>query len=133
MTDGFATSQIIQVIGSTINDRRMNNVGRKPIKTEEFMNELALQPPIFAEQEDAFTQWFEKTPIGRVVNTGPHRVGYHLPAFDNQGAFSPSLHQCLIKYPKSHTERQQSNHSKVFALTLPNTDFVSILFVLYTV
>lgn len=80
MTDGYATSQIIQVINSmflfaplsrilkyfvdTINERRLNQVGRKPIKTEEFIVELAALVPIFAEQEDAFTQWFEKTPIG---------------------------------------------------------------------
>jgi hypothetical protein len=48
----------------TINERRLNQVGRKPIKTEEFIVELAALVPIFAEQEDAFTQWFEKTPIG---------------------------------------------------------------------
>lgn len=65
MTDGYATSQIIQVINNTINERRLNQVGRKPIKTEEFIVELAALVPIFAEQEDAFTQWFEKTPIGK--------------------------------------------------------------------
>jgi len=88
MTDGYATSQIIQAINSkfqsfffasvsrifgtfysiwcidTINERRLNQVGRKPIKTEEFIVELAAMQPIFTEQEDAFTQWFEKTPIG---------------------------------------------------------------------
>lgn len=65
MTDGYATSQIIQAINNTINERRLNQVGRKPIKTEEFIVELAAMQPIFTEQEDAFTQWFEKTPIGK--------------------------------------------------------------------
>jgi hypothetical protein len=44
--------------------RELKKTCRKPIKTEEFIVELAALVPIFAEQEDAFTQWFEKTPIG---------------------------------------------------------------------
>ena len=58
----------------TINERRLNQVGRKPIKTEEFIVELAGHQPIFAEQEDAFTQWFEKTPIGTVAKDNQDQV-----------------------------------------------------------
>ena len=60
----FTLQRAVFFFLDTINERRLNQVGRKPIKTEEFIVELAALQPIFAEQEDAFTQWFEKTPIG---------------------------------------------------------------------
>ena len=65
VSDGFCTGQIIRVINETLNETRMNLSKRRAVKGEEFMNALALEEPLYKEKEDAFTGWYEKTPIGK--------------------------------------------------------------------
>merc|ERR1719378_965380 len=65
VSDGFCTGQIIKVIEATLNETRLNLSKRRAVKGEEFMNALALEEPLYKEKEDAYTSWYEKTPIGK--------------------------------------------------------------------
>ena len=49
----------------TLNDRRLNQAKRRAVHGTEFMTPLAKMEPLYSEKEDAFSQWYEKTPIGK--------------------------------------------------------------------
>ena len=49
----------------TLNDRRLNQAQRRAVHSDEFMPALAKMEPIYAEKEDAFSAWYEKTPMGK--------------------------------------------------------------------
>ena len=65
ITNGFTAGMIKQAIFGTITDRRLETVERKPIKGEEFIEQLASIEPIFQDQEETLAAWFKKTPLGK--------------------------------------------------------------------
>ena len=61
----FLVKTLLKVIEATLNETRLNLSKRRAVKGEEFMNALALEEPLYKEKEDAYTSWYEKTPIGK--------------------------------------------------------------------
>merc|ERR1711990_1351024 len=65
VSDGYCTAQIIDVIQNTLDETRLNLTKRRKVKGEEFMTLLAKEEPLYKEKEDAYSSWYEKTPLGK--------------------------------------------------------------------
>ncbi|XP_069502115.1 IQ and AAA domain-containing protein 1-like [Ambystoma mexicanum] len=65
ISDGYSPAMISQVVKSVLSDQRMAKMDKKPLFTGEFLMPLARADPIFREEEEAFKDWYSKTPMGK--------------------------------------------------------------------
>lgn len=65
VSEGYTAGMIEQVVFTTMTDRRLENIERKPLVGKEFIPTLSTIDPIFKEEEDAFIAWYKKTPLGK--------------------------------------------------------------------
>ncbi|XP_030344318.1 dynein regulatory complex protein 11 isoform X3 [Strigops habroptila] len=65
VSDGFTPGQLIQAVQAVLSKLRLLQMTRKPLRTDEFIDFLATQDPVYREEEEAFKAWYAKTPLGR--------------------------------------------------------------------
>ncbi|XP_030065024.1 dynein regulatory complex protein 11 [Microcaecilia unicolor] len=65
VTDGFTQGHIVYAVQTVLNERRIQQLYRKPLTAIEFMGPLATQVPVYREEEEAFKAWYAKTPLGK--------------------------------------------------------------------
>ena len=65
ITNGYTAGMIRECVFSTMAERRLQNLSRKPLKGDEFVKALSRVEPIFKEHEDDLAKWYKKTPLGK--------------------------------------------------------------------
>jgi len=65
ITNGYTAGMIRECVYSTMAERRLQNLARKPLKGEEFVKALSRVEPVFKELEDDLAKWYKKTPLGK--------------------------------------------------------------------
>lgn len=65
VSDGYTPGHLIEVIKQVLTERRIQQLGKKPLAALEFIAPLAKIDPIYKEEEEAFKTWFTKTPLGK--------------------------------------------------------------------
>ncbi|NXI51795.1 DRC11 protein, partial [Chloroceryle aenea] len=54
LSDGFTQGHIVQAVQAVLSELRLLQMTRKPLRTEEFVNSLATQDPVYKEEEETF-------------------------------------------------------------------------------
>merc|ERR1739848_564723 len=65
ITNGYTAGMVKECVFSTMTERRLQNMCRRPLKSEEFIRGLSTIEPIFKDQEDDLAKWYKKTPLGK--------------------------------------------------------------------
>ncbi|KAJ8279351.1 hypothetical protein COCON_G00064170 [Conger conger] len=65
ISDGYTQSHMVQVVQSVLTDRRIQQLSKRPLTASEFVKPLAKTDPVFQDEEEAFKNWYAKTPQGR--------------------------------------------------------------------
>ena len=65
ISEGYTAGMIEQVVFTTMTNRRLENIERKPLVSKEFIPTLSGIDPIFKDEEDALIAWYKKTPLGK--------------------------------------------------------------------
>lgn len=65
VTDGYTQGHILQAVRSVLSAQRLNRQTNKPLTALEFIPSLAKQDPIYREEEEAYKNWYSRTPIGK--------------------------------------------------------------------
>lgn len=65
ITDGYTPGHMVSAIQQVLTERRISQLSKKPIQAVEFVAPLARIDPIYKEEEEAFKNWFAKTPLGK--------------------------------------------------------------------
>ena len=65
ISDGYTVGAILEVIKEVMTCKRALQLRVQPLKHVELINSLCRMEPVYKEEDDAFLQWFLKTPIGR--------------------------------------------------------------------
>jgi SpoVK/Ycf46/Vps4 family AAA+-type ATPase len=65
ISDGYSAGHIEKSVSGVLSERRVQQLRRKPLVASEFLAPLSKMEPIYAEQEEAFKVWFDKTPLGK--------------------------------------------------------------------
>ncbi|XP_069100426.1 dynein regulatory complex protein 11-like [Pleurodeles waltl] len=65
ISDGYSPALMSQVVKSVLSPRRLAQMDKKPLVTGEFLMPLSRADPIYREEEEAFKDWYSKTPMGK--------------------------------------------------------------------
>ncbi|XP_046405382.1 dynein regulatory complex protein 11-like [Ischnura elegans] len=65
MCDGFTIGVVLKIIQEVLSCKRLLTLKVRPLKHIEFFKLLSGHDPVYAEEEDAFIQWFAKCPLAR--------------------------------------------------------------------
>uniref|UniRef100_A0A8D2ZQ37 AAA+ ATPase domain-containing protein n=1 Tax=Scophthalmus maximus TaxID=52904 RepID=A0A8D2ZQ37_SCOMX len=65
ISDGYTPGHMVQVIQSVVTKRRIMQLANRPLTAAEFVAPLAKIDPVFQEEEEAFKNWYAKTPLGK--------------------------------------------------------------------
>ncbi|GLH14336.1 Spastin [Gryllus bimaculatus] len=65
ISDGYTVGNILKVIKEVMTCKRVLQLQVHPLTHVELINVLCKYDPIYKEEEEAFIQWFSKTPIGK--------------------------------------------------------------------
>ncbi|CAH0389071.1 unnamed protein product [Bemisia tabaci] len=65
ISDGFTVGAIINAIKEVMTCKRVLQLRIQPLTHAEIINVLSRFEPVYKEEEEAFMQWYAKTPIGR--------------------------------------------------------------------
>ncbi|XP_048454819.1 dynein regulatory complex protein 11 [Rhincodon typus] len=65
VTDGYTQGHLSQAAKYILTEQRIQQLYTKPLTTIEFIAPLARQDPVFKEEEEAFKDWYAKTPLGK--------------------------------------------------------------------
>lgn len=65
VSDGYTVGAILEVIKEVMTCKRALQLRVQPLTHIELINSLCKLEPVYKEEEEAFLQWFLKTPIGR--------------------------------------------------------------------
>lgn len=66
VTDGFTQGHIVDAIKTTLTEKRISKLDEKPLLAIEFLAPLAKLEPVWEDEEQEYTDWFKKTPLGAV-------------------------------------------------------------------
>lgn len=65
VSDGYTVGAILEVIKEVMTCKRVLQLRVQPLTHVELINSLCKLEPVYKEEDEAFLQWFQKTPIGR--------------------------------------------------------------------
>ncbi|KAG5850704.1 dynein regulatory complex protein 11 [Anguilla rostrata] len=65
ISDGYTQGHMVQVVQSVLTDRRIQQLSKRPLMASEFVKPLAKTDPVFQDEEEAFKNWYAKTPQGK--------------------------------------------------------------------
>ncbi|KAJ4427993.1 hypothetical protein ANN_24006 [Periplaneta americana] len=65
VSDGYTVGSILEVIKEVMTCKRALQLRVQPLTHAELINSLCKMEPVYKEEDEAFLQWFLKTPIGR--------------------------------------------------------------------
>lgn len=65
LSDGYTVGSIISVVREVMTCKRVLKLRIQPLTHAELINELCKYDPVYKEEDEAFMQWYMKTPIGR--------------------------------------------------------------------
>ncbi|XP_063234958.1 dynein regulatory complex protein 11 [Bacillus rossius redtenbacheri] len=65
LSDGYTVGAILAAVREVMTCKRVLQLRVKPLTHAELINALCRHEPVYKEEDDAFLQWFLKTPIGR--------------------------------------------------------------------
>ncbi|XP_071442654.1 dynein regulatory complex protein 11-like [Hetaerina americana] len=65
MCDGYTVGVVLKIIREVLSCKRLLTLKVRPLKHIEFFKLLSGHDPVYAEEEDAFNQWFAKCPLAR--------------------------------------------------------------------
>uniref|UniRef100_A0A8C1F222 Zgc:153738 n=2 Tax=Cyprinus carpio TaxID=7962 RepID=A0A8C1F222_CYPCA len=65
ISDGYTQGHMVQVVRSILTERRIQQFPKRPLTASEFVSPLARIDPVFQEEEEAFKNWYAKTPLGK--------------------------------------------------------------------
>lgn len=65
VTDGYTPGQMVTACQQVLTERRINQLAKKPLQSVEFIAPLARMDPVYTEEEEAFKNWYAKTPLGK--------------------------------------------------------------------
>ncbi|MEE6490852.1 hypothetical protein FKM82_016033 [Ascaphus truei] len=72
ITDGFTPGHMMQAVEGVLSERRVKQIPRKPLTATEFLGALSRQEPVYKEEEEAFKDWYSKTPLGKKRSKSLH-------------------------------------------------------------
>jgi SpoVK/Ycf46/Vps4 family AAA+-type ATPase len=65
VSEGYTAGHIAAAVNATLTERRILQQKMRPLQPVEFIAFLAKCEPIYREEEEAFVQWYAKTPTGK--------------------------------------------------------------------
>ncbi|XP_039272100.1 dynein regulatory complex protein 11-like isoform X2 [Styela clava] len=65
ITDGYTQGHVVEAVKYILTERRISQLSKKPLAAVEFVSPLARIDPIYKEEEEAFKNWYMKTPLGK--------------------------------------------------------------------
>ncbi|XP_023568510.1 IQ and AAA domain-containing protein 1-like [Octodon degus] len=65
VSDGYTSGHIVQAAHAVLNDRRLLQLSRRPLRPSEFLEQLAKLDPVYREEEESLKDWYFKTPLGK--------------------------------------------------------------------
>ena len=65
VSEGYTSGSIVTAVNSTMTDRRILQQKMRPLQPIEFIGFLAKCEPIYKEEQEAYLQWYSKTPTGK--------------------------------------------------------------------
>ncbi|EEB19297.1 conserved hypothetical protein [Pediculus humanus corporis] len=65
LSDGYTVGSIIESVKEVMSCKRVLQLVVQPLTHYEIINALSKRQPIYKEEEEAFLQWYSKTPIAR--------------------------------------------------------------------
>ncbi|XP_050436618.1 dynein regulatory complex protein 11 [Adelges cooleyi] len=65
LSDGYSIGTIIKVLHEVMTCKRVLQLTIRPLMHVEILNALARHDPVYKEEEEAFVQWYSRTPLGR--------------------------------------------------------------------
>ncbi|KAJ8276938.1 hypothetical protein GJAV_G00069570 [Gymnothorax javanicus] len=65
ISDGYTQGRMVQVVQSVLTDHRIQQLSKRPLTASEFVKPLARGDPVFQDEEEAFKDWYAKTPQGK--------------------------------------------------------------------
>ncbi|KAL1023124.1 hypothetical protein UPYG_G00036680 [Umbra pygmaea] len=65
ISDGYTQGHMVQVIRSILTEHHVRQLAKRPLTAAEFVAPLAKINPVFRDEEEAFKNWYAKTPLGR--------------------------------------------------------------------
>ncbi|XP_060864173.1 dynein regulatory complex protein 11 isoform X2 [Metopolophium dirhodum] len=65
LSDGYSIGTIIKVLQEVMTCKRVLQLTIRPLMHVEILNALARHDPVYKEEDEAFNQWYSRTPLGR--------------------------------------------------------------------
>jgi len=65
ISDGWTSGSICKCVSEALTEKRVLQQKFKHLQSNEFIPALAKFEPVYREEEEAFVQWYTKTPIGK--------------------------------------------------------------------
>ncbi|KAL8567498.1 hypothetical protein ACOMHN_010089 [Nucella lapillus] len=65
VTDGYTPGHMVTAMQQVLTERRIQTLAKRPLHSIEFVAPLARMDPIYKEEEEAFKNWYAKTPLGK--------------------------------------------------------------------
>nr|XP_015209578.1 PREDICTED: IQ and AAA domain-containing protein 1-like isoform X3 [Lepisosteus oculatus] len=65
ISDGYTQGHMVQVVRTILTERRIQQLAKRPLTATEFVAPLAKIDPVFQDEEEAFKNWYTKTPLGK--------------------------------------------------------------------
>ncbi|XP_072101434.1 dynein regulatory complex protein 11-like, partial [Mobula birostris] len=63
ISDGYTPGQLVQAVQTVLNDQRLRPQTPTPLTANSFIRTLSSITPIYMDQDEAFRNWFSKTPL----------------------------------------------------------------------
>ncbi|XP_029105558.1 dynein regulatory complex protein 11 [Scleropages formosus] len=65
ISDGYTQGHMAQAVRTILSEARKQQLAKRPLTAAEFIAPLAKMDPIFKDEEEAFKNWYAKTPLGK--------------------------------------------------------------------
>ncbi|XP_060788741.1 dynein regulatory complex protein 11 [Neoarius graeffei] len=65
ISDGYTQGHMVHVVKEILTEKRIQELAKCPLTTEEFVSPLAKIDPVFQNEEEALKSWYAKTPLGK--------------------------------------------------------------------
>ncbi|KAL4635364.1 IQ and AAA domain-containing protein 1 [Arapaima gigas] len=65
ISDGYTQGHMVQAVRAVLSDARRQQLAKRPLTAAEFVAPLAKMEPVFKDEEEAFKNWYAKTPLGK--------------------------------------------------------------------
>ncbi|XP_061081840.1 dynein regulatory complex protein 11 [Conger conger] len=65
VTDGYTQGRILAAVQAVLTQRRLELQSGRPLRALEFIPPLAIQDPVYKDEEESLKTWYSRTPLGK--------------------------------------------------------------------